>query len=136
MVSSAAPDVLVVEDDADLNELIGAYVCMAGLSCRSALSGADAMRELEKKAPAAVVLDLMLPDMSGFDICQRIKCGPAGNGTRVIILTAMDSEASRQRGREAGADEYLTKPFDPESFMQTVTRHASGRPPGCRSGLE
>ncbi|HSZ54815.1 MAG TPA: response regulator [Tepidisphaeraceae bacterium] len=120
----ALPDVLVVEDDADLNELIGAYVCMAGLSCRSALTGSDAIREIETKVPAAVVLDLMLPDMSGFDICRRIKGTPACSTTRVIILTAMDSEASRQHGREVGADEYLTKPFDPDHLMQTVARHA------------
>ena len=118
------PDVLVVEDDADLNELIGAYVCMAGLTCRSALTGNDAIREIESKLPAAIVLDLMLPDMSGLEICRRVKAGPAREATRVIILTAMDSEASRQGGRDAGADEYLTKPFDPDHLMKTVARHA------------
>jgi DNA-binding response OmpR family regulator len=124
-MDSAACDVLVVEDDADLNDLIGAYVGMAGFACRSALTGTDAIREIDRKQPAAVVLDLMLPDMSGFEICRRIKCGPAAEATRVIILTALDSEASRQRGRECGADEYLTKPFDPDRLMQTVARHAN-----------
>ena len=120
-------DVLVVEDDRDLNELIGAYVSITGLGCRSALTGAEAIREIDRKAPAAVVLDLMLPDMSGFDICRRIKCTPESQKTKVIILTAMDNEASRLRGRECGADEYLTKPFDPDHLMETVTRHSCSR---------
>ena len=118
-------DVLVVEDDRDLNELIGAYVSITGLGCRSALTGADALREIDRKPPAAVVLDLMLPDMSGFDICRRIKCTPQSEKTKVIILTALDNEASRTRGRECGADEYLTKPFDPDHLMRTVTRLSS-----------
>jgi len=118
-------DVLVVEDDRDLNELIGAYVSITGLGCRSALTGADAMREIEKKAPATVVLDLMLPDMSGFDICRHIKRANGLKKTKVIILTALDNEDSRARGRESGADEYLTKPFDPDRLMETVKRHSS-----------
>ena len=120
-------DVLVVEDDRDLNELIGAYVSITGLGCRSALTGADAMREIERKAPAAVVLDLMLPDMSGFDICRHIKQVNGLKKTKVIILTALDNEDSRARGREYGADEYLTKPFDPDRLMETVKRHSSKR---------
>ena len=127
-MDSSDDDVLVVEDDADLNDLIGAYVSISGLGCRSALTGADALREIDKKAPTTVVLDLMLPDMSGFDICRHIKCSAESQKTKVIILTAMDSEASRQRGRECGADEYLTKPFDPDRLMETVTRHACSRP--------
>jgi DNA-binding response OmpR family regulator len=127
-METANGDVLVVEDDRDLNELIGAYVSITGLDCRSALTGADALREIDRKAPAAVVLDLMLPDMSGFDICQRIKCGADSRKTKVIILTALDSEASRVRGRECGADEYLTKPFDPDRLMETVTRHSCPPP--------
>jgi len=128
-MESSNGDVLVVEDDQDLNELIGAYVSITGLGCRSALTGADALREIDRKAPAAVVLDLMLPDMSGFDICQRIKCGVDSQMTKVIILTALDNEDSRTRGRECGADEYLTKPFDPDRLMETVTRHSCHRPP-------
>src|SRR6185437_12370568 len=120
-----ADDVLVVEDDADLNELIGAYVSMTGVSHRSALAGADALREIERRAPKAVVLDLMLPDMSGFEICERIKHGPQKEATHVIILTALDTDAARQRGRECGADEYLTKPFDPDRLIQAVKHHAS-----------
>jgi DNA-binding response OmpR family regulator len=126
MISS--PDVLVVEDDPDLNDLIGAYVSMSGLPCRCALTGADALEQIEKKAPTTVVLDLMLPDMSGFDVCQQIKRGVGSSQTRVIILTAMDTEASRKRGRECGADEYLTKPFDPERLIETVNRHCAPPP--------
>lgn len=119
-----ADDVLVVEDDADLNDLIGAYISMTGIGHRSALTGSEAINEIERKMPTAVVLDLMLPDMSGFDICLRIKRGPQADHAHVIILTALDNEASKQRGRECGADEYLTKPFDPDRLMQAIKRHA------------
>ena len=125
-METSEKDVLVVEDDADLNELIGAYVSMAGLCHRSALTGADALREIERKSPDAVVLDLMLPDMSGFDICRKIKTNGDASATRVVILTAMDNDESRRKGRECGADEYLTKPFDPDRLMHTVKRAAEG----------
>lgn len=120
-----APEVLVVEDDPELNQIVGAYASMAGYQYRSALNGTDALAQVEHHAPAAIVLDLMLPDMSGFDICRHIKRNGKSFKTRVIILTAMDNEASRIQGRECGADEYLTKPFDPDRLMETVARHSS-----------
>ena len=125
MVSSGL-DVLVVEDDADLNELIGAYIGMAGLSCRSALTGTDAIREIDRKTPAAVVLDLMLPDMSGFDICQRIKCTPACSTTRVIILTTFARAGYLRRALEAGASGYLLKDMRSEELAEAVRRVQQG----------
>jgi two-component system sensor histidine kinase ChiS len=119
-----SPQVLVVEDDPELNQMVCAYASMAGFTFRSALNGTDALAEIERDAPAAIVLDLMLPDMSGFDICDQLKCGAMTMRIPIIILTALDSDASRQRGVDCGAAAYLTKPFDPDELIRTIRHHA------------
>jgi DNA-binding response OmpR family regulator len=118
--------ILVVEDDREFNELVGAYAQIAGFEYRSALDGTSALREAHARLPAAVVLDLMLPDIDGFEVCKQLKNEPDTRRVPVIMLTAMVDEASRQRGRECGAIEYLTKPFDPDRLMAALERHASG----------
>ena len=118
------PEVLVVEDDRELNELVGAYVTMAGFAYRSAIDGTAALAQIGQRAPAAVVLDLMLPDISGFEVCARLRAEGPACGVPVIILTALDSPDSRERGRQCGATEYLTKPFDPDLLIRTLERHA------------
>ena len=75
-----------------------------------------------------IVLDVMLPDLDGFEICRRIKQQQSAAGRRVpiIFLTAMDSEAARRKGMECGADEYLTKPFDPDRLLESLARYSHG----------
>ena len=126
----AQPDVLVVEDDRELNEMVGAYASLAGFTYRPALSGSSALAEARRQPPAVILLDLMLPDISGFDVCRQVKRDEQTHDVPVVLLTALDGAESRQRGRECGAAEYLTKPFDPDVLLQTLTRHArpNGRP--------
>ena len=124
-MDSARAEVLVVEDDPELNELVGAYVSIAGFAYRSALNGGDALSEVRRRVPAAVVLDLMLPDMSGFDVSAQIKRGTRTGQIPIIILTALHDDASRQRGLECGAAEYLSKPFNPDDLIGALTRHAA-----------
>ena len=116
--------VLVVEDDPEINELVGAYARIAGFEYRAALDGATALTEARHRAPAAVVLDLMLPDIDGFEVCQRLKADPDTRRVPVIMLTALGDENSRARGMQCGACEYLVKPFDPDRLMQALSRHA------------
>ena len=120
-------DVLVVEDDPEINQLVGAYAGLAGLSYRGAMTGADALEELRRCLPVLVVLDVMLPDLDGFEICRRIKGVPGTSQVPVIMLTAMDADDSRQRGLACGACEYLTKPFDPDALIEAIERHAAGK---------
>jgi DNA-binding response OmpR family regulator len=115
--------VLVVEDDREINELIGAYTRIAGFEYRPALDGTTALREARERVPAAVVLDLMLPDIDGFEICQRLKAERVTRGVPVIILSALGGEADQRRGRACGAVEYLVKPFDPDRLIEALTRH-------------
>jgi two-component system response regulator ResD len=120
-----ADDVLVVEDDPEINELVGAYAQIAGFEYRRALDGSTALAEVSRRAPSVIVLDVMLPDLDGFEICRRIKSdGPAAAaGVPVIFLTALQDDASRRRGMECGAADYLTKPFDPDRLIETLERH-------------
>jgi DNA-binding response OmpR family regulator len=117
-------DVLVVEDDPEINQLVGAYAELAGFRYRAALTGTAALAEVRHRRPSVIVLDLMLPDIDGLEICRRMRAEFAGDGMPVIILTALESEQTRRSGIECGASEYLTKPFDPEQLMTTIARHA------------
>ena len=117
--------ILVVEDDREINELVGAYAQIAGFEYRPALDGTSALREAHARRPAAVVLDLMLPDIDGFEVCKQLKNQTETKLVPVIMLTALTDDASKQRGRECGASEYLTKPFDPDRLMAALERHAN-----------
>ena len=124
----ARGEVLVVEDDREINELVGAYAQIAGFEYRSALNGGDALQQVRRKAPALIVLDLMLPDLDGFEVCRRVRAEAQATGKPIpviIILTALDGAKSRQQGLECGAVDYLTKPFDPDQLMQVIAKHAS-----------
>ena len=126
-------DVLVVEDDREINELVCAYAEIAGFGVRSALNGTDAVAQVRRRPPVLIVLDLMLPDIDGFEVCRRVKAEAEASGRPIpviIILSALDGEKSRQQGRALGAVDYLTKPFDPDQLMDVITRHASTGAPG------
>src|SRR5207248_9402743 len=88
------PSVLVVEDDPEINELVGAYAQIAGFSYRAALDGNSALDQVKRHPPDVIVLDLMLPDLDGFEICRRVKSEPATRQLSAIILTAPDSDKS------------------------------------------
>jgi DNA-binding response OmpR family regulator len=118
--------VLVVEDDPEINSMVGAYVEISGFEYRSALDGITALKDAHEHPPSAVVLDLMLPDMDGFEVCKRLRKAQETARVPIIILSALSGEAEKQRGRACGADEYLTKPFDPEVLMKTMAKHAAG----------
>ena len=123
-------DVLVVEDDREINELVCAYAEIAGFGVRSALCGFDAVEQVRRRPPALIVLDLMLPDIDGFEVCRRVKAEAEATGKPIpviIILSALDGEKSRQQGRSLGAVDYLTKPFDPDRLVEVIARHAAGK---------
>ena len=117
---AALLDVLVVEDDPDLNEMVGAYVGLAGYGARSALNGADALRELRSRPPALVLLDLMLPDIQGTEVCKQLKSSPRTKAVPVIMLTARSDEVDRVVGFELGADDFVAKPFSVRELMLRV----------------
>jgi DNA-binding response OmpR family regulator len=119
--------VLVVEDDASLNQLVGAYVELAGFAYRSAMDGQSALRSAAELTPAMVILDLMLPDIDGFEVCRRLKsCAPTA-AVPVLMLTALTQSEHRRRGLECGAAGYMTKPFDPDELIAAIRQTATRR---------
>jgi len=117
-------DVLVVEDDSALNELVGAYVQLAGFEYRAALDGSSALALARASIPRLILLDIMLPDIDGFEVCRQLKLEHLTRGVPVLMLTALTQEESRRKGTECGAVQYMTKPFEPNELMAAIQRHA------------
>jgi two-component system OmpR family response regulator len=117
--------VLVVEDDPEINELVGAYVQIAGYDYQSALTGTQAVEKARQTHPALIVLDIMLPDFDGFEVARRLKSESNTRGIPIVMLTALDRDEYRQRGKTAGAVGYLTKPFDPDRLLEAIKANAS-----------
>ncbi len=116
-----AQTVLVVEDDDAIRELVAFHLTRAGLQPVAVATGAAAREEWSRLRPDAVILDLMLPDGSGWDLCRELReQGPALGRPAVIMLTALNEEADRIAGLELGADDYVTKPFSPRELVARV----------------
>lgn len=124
-MSQNSRSVLVVEDDPEINELVGAYVQIAGFNYQSALTGAQAVAKATSARPSLIVLDIMLPDFDGFEVARRLKSEEQTRRIPIVMLTALDRDEYRERGRSSGAVEYLTKPFDPDKLLATIKENAS-----------
>src|SRR5437016_14472002 len=113
-------DVLVVEDEPDIRHLIAHHLGREGFRCREAATGAEALRAVRTSMPDLVVLDLMLPEMDGLEVCRRLR-GDAGTAAiPIIMLTAKSDEVDRVVGLELGADDYIAKPFSPKELVARV----------------
>jgi CheY-like chemotaxis protein/prolyl-tRNA editing enzyme YbaK/EbsC (Cys-tRNA(Pro) deacylase) len=113
----APPTVLVVEDEADTNQLLCQLLERQGLVCRGAAEGREGLVLAGEMRPSAILLDLMLPDLSGFEVYEQLRRNSSLRHIPVIVVTALDDEKARQRGCELGADAYLTKPFLPDKLV-------------------
>lgn len=122
--------VLVVEDDPTVAEVVGSYLVRAGHEVAAAGSVAGALEQAARTPPDVVVLDVMLPDGTGLDLCTRLR-GEAG--CAVVLLSALASAADRIAGLENGADDYLVKPFSPRELVLRVA--AVLRPRAAATGL-
>ena len=112
--------ILVVDDEPDIVALVVYHLAKAGYRVSSASSGPDAIALCKRERPALVVLDLMLPGMSGFDVLAKLREDESTAGIAVLMLTARKEEPDRIRGLELGADDYLTKPFSPQELVLRV----------------
>lgn len=120
--------ILVVEDDRELNELQRDLLGVHGMETVAAYSGTEALEACRHNGFDVVLLDVMLPNKDGFDTCRQL-CQDAGGRLPIIMITALDSEDCRQRGLEAGASAYFTKPFDPDEVVAKVLELADGSQP-------
>lgn len=120
----SASQVLVIDDDAEMNRMVGAYAQLMGFDYLAALSGAAGLEMARRSLPAVVLLDVMLPDLDGFEICRRLRSDQRTAAMPVILLTAFHDDEAERRGREAGASDYITKPFDPDQLIDAIKRLA------------
>jgi CheY-like chemotaxis protein/prolyl-tRNA editing enzyme YbaK/EbsC (Cys-tRNA(Pro) deacylase) len=121
-VRATPPSVLVVEDETATNELFCRLLEREGFTCHHAEEGNQALALAPQVRPSAILLDLMLPDMSGFEVYEKLRQSGPLKRIPVIVVTALSDEASRQRGSDLGADAYLTKPFAPAALVSELQR--------------
>ncbi|WP_309232103.1 response regulator transcription factor [Micromonospora tarensis] len=122
--------VLVVDDDQTVSDVIRRYLENDGFQVSLAGDGATALAAVRREAPDLVVLDLMLPRISGLEVCRALRARP--DGVPIVMLTARGDESDRILGLQLGADDYLTKPFSPRELVlrvRSVLRRATGGPP-------
>jgi DNA-binding response OmpR family regulator len=112
--------VLIVEDDADINATLQEAMRLAGYDAVGVLNGEDAFAEVERRCPDLVLLDQMLPDIDGVEICRRLRVAPRTKRVPIIFLTARTDEQARVRGLSAGADDYVVKPFSMQELVLRV----------------
>jgi DNA-binding response OmpR family regulator len=116
-MAGAAQTILVVEDEASIASFVALYLKNAGYDVRTAATGSAALTQVAASSPALIILDLMLPDLDGIEICRRIR---KTSDVPILMLTARDEDVDKIIGLEVGADDYLTKPFNPRELVARV----------------
>ncbi|MDJ0852046.1 MAG: response regulator [Myxococcota bacterium] len=128
--------ILVIDDEPDLLELVRVNLDQAGYRVETAADGREAMASLRRDRPDLVVLDLMLPDVSGTDLCRQLRSSSEFSDLPIIMLTAKADEVDRVVGFELGADDYVTKPFSPRELTLRVNavlrRKTAASAPGAQ----
>lgn len=113
--------ILIVDDEAHLRMLIQQTLEELeddGVELLTATNGEEALETIQAEKPRLVFLDVMMPKLSGFDVCNRVKNTLGLNDVYIVLLTAKGQEFDRQKGQEVGADVYMTKPFDPDALLE------------------
>src|SRR5437763_13360768 len=115
-----APAKVLVVDDTPLNiKLLGDLLAVKGYAVTTAANGAEALAKLAAETPDIVLLDVMMPGLSGYDVCRRIRDDPATALLPVVMVTSLDPQTERVKGIEAGADDFIAKPINqPELFAR------------------
>jgi len=116
-VAQSTQSVLVVEDEASIASFVSLYLKNAGYDVRTATNGGEALSAVASAQPSLIVLDLMLPDIDGIEICRRIR---QSSDVPILMLTARDEDVDKIIGLEVGADDYMTKPFNPRELVARV----------------
>ncbi|MCY7284058.1 MAG: response regulator [Cyanobacteria bacterium CAN_BIN43] len=114
--------VLLVEDGVTEMQLLTTYLKQAGLTVMSAQSGEEAQIKLTSQKPDLIVLDVILPGKSGFELCRELKADPNTSSIPVVICSTKDTDADKMWGDMLGANAYIPKPVDPTVFLQTIRK--------------
>jgi two-component system phosphate regulon response regulator PhoB len=114
------PQVMLVEDEDAVRLLLRLTLELGSVEIVEAADGESALERCRTEPPDVVFLDWTLPGRSGIDVCREIRADPAARDTTIIMLTARSADADRRRGLEAGADDYISKPFSPETLLEKM----------------
>lgn len=117
--------ILIVEDEESLLKLESILLTSKGYEVRGVPNGMAALAALQEELPDLILLDIMLPEIDGFEVCRRIKADPATRHIPVVMLTAKKSREDMARGEQVGADWYITKPFKSAMVIETIQRFLS-----------
>jgi DNA-binding response OmpR family regulator len=117
--------VLVVDDEPSIRETIAFMLEMEGFRVATAEDGESALAEIARLRPPIVLLDAMMPRRDGFEVCRAVRSDPSLARVRIVMVTALGQQADRERALAAGADHYLTKPFDEDELL-ALLRTLSG----------
>ena len=126
--SIAGLKVMVIDDSNTIRRSAEIFLAQAGCQVVLAEDGFDALAKIADHAPDLIFVDIMMPRLDGYQTCALIKKNPRLKATPVIMLSSKDGLFDRARGRLAGSDEYLTKPFTKESLLRSVASYTHGRP--------
>lgn len=113
-------DILIVEDEPEITQLIQLYLEKEGFSCRSCRDGLTALHLFQELKPDLIILDLMIPELDGLEVCARIRQKPGAKDPYILMLTAKGEEIDRIIGLSTGADDYMVKPFSPRELVARV----------------
>ena len=125
------PKILVVDDEPEAVELVEFNLKQAGFDVATAADGAEALKKARAVSPALILLDLMLPEIDGLEVCKLLRRDPVTAGIPIIMLTAKAAEIDRVLGLELGADDYVTKPFSPRELVLRIRKILDRRKPAA-----
>lgn len=114
------PKVLIVDDEAEARSALGEFLAGQGYAIREAVDGEEALAKAFTEKPDVLLLDLRLPKLDGYQVCQTLKGNPITSGIPIIMVTALNSTPQKVKGIEYGADDYVTKPFDLEELFARI----------------
>jgi DNA-binding response OmpR family regulator len=112
--------ILIAEDNPQGAELLDAYLGESGWEFATALDGEETLQKVRDWRPDLILLDIMMPKISGFEVCKRLKADPATRNIAVLMITALDQTADVERAVEAGTDDFLTKPINQSELLRRV----------------
>ena len=123
--------ILIVDDEPNILLSLQFLMKKSGYEVRTARDGEEALAELARTAPDLILLDVMMPKIDGFSVCERIRANPQWGGVRIIMLTARGRDVEREKGLALGADDYITKPFSTQDAIARVEAVLAKPAPGA-----
>lgn len=112
--------ILVVDDEPEIHTVLGKLLSKEGFTVENAYNAMDAYESVAKKRPDLIILDIMMPKISGIEVCNKLKSDPATKDILILIVSAKDAQPDRIEGLDAGADDYVSKPFHLKSLVRKI----------------